>query len=179
MLADITLHDKTFEDFISDEQIQQRVSEITADLEASFGNKRPLFLAVLNGSFMFFSDLMKSYQGECEMSFVKLASYRGMSSTGKVDQLIGLTESLNDRDVVVVEDIVDTGNTLDSLLSAVSQYNPKSVTVCTLLLKPEVYNKNYEISSVGFEIPNEFVVGYGMDYDGLGRNLADIYKVCN
>jgi len=177
LLANVSVRDKTFEPFISSTDIQKRVEEIGQEMNEMYKGTSPVFLAILNGSFMFFSDVMKCVNLPCELSFVKLASYQGMSSTGTVDQLIGLTESLQGRDVIVVEDIVDTGNTLTRILDVVKEKNPASVRVCTLLLKPEVFQNKHPLHFVGFDIPNEFVVGYGMDYDGHGRNLADIYKV--
>ncbi len=173
----ITLHDKTFEPFINQAQIDLAVKEVAQAIYDIQKNNTPLFLGVLNGCFMFMSDLMKHYQGSCELSFVKIASYEGTKSTETITSLIGLNESLQNRDVVIVEDIVDTGNTLEHLIKTVKAKNPKSVSVAALFYKPEAYKKNISIDFVGFEIPNKFIVGYGLDYDGLGRNLPEVYQL--
>lgn len=171
----ITVKDKSFKPYISEEDLLASVEQVAAQINNDYKDLEPLFLGVLNGSFMFFSDLLKSIDLSSKVSFVKLASYEGTSTTGKVSELIGLSESIEGRDVIVVEDIVDTGNTLDKLYELLSKGNPKSIKIATLLYKPSAYKKAHPIDYVGLEIPNKFVLGYGLDYDGLGRNLRSIY----
>lgn len=171
----ITVKDKSFKPYISEEDIQSSVRKVASKINDDYKGKRPIFLGVLNGSFMFFGDLLKSIDLECTVSFVKLASYEGIGSTGKVDELIGLKENIEGRDVILIEDIVDTGNTLIKLHEILSKKNPKSIKIATLLYKPEAYKKHHPIDYVGIEISNAFVLGYGLDYDGLGRNLSSIY----
>jgi hypoxanthine phosphoribosyltransferase len=171
----ITVKDKSFRPYISEEDLRSSVEKVAKQINADYKGSEPLFLGVLNGSFMFFSDLLKLVDLECKVSFVKLASYEGTSTTGKVNELIGLSESIEGRDIIIVEDIVDTGNTLVKLHDILSKGNPKSIKIATLLYKPEAYEKEHPIDYVGLEIPNAFVLGYGLDYDGLGRNLSSIY----
>lgn len=171
----ITVKDKSFKPYISEENLQSSVQNVASQINGDYKNTQPLFLGVLNGSFMFMTDLLKSIDLECTVSFVKLASYEGTSTTGKVNELIGLSESIEGKDVIVVEDIVDTGNTLVKVYDILSKGNPKSVKIATLLYKPAAYKKQYPVDYVGVEIPNAFVLGYGLDYDGLGRNLSSIY----
>lgn len=171
----ITVKDKSFKPYISEENLQVSIKNVANQINKDYKDVEPLFLGVLNGSFMFFSDLLKSIDLECNVSFVKLASYEGTATTGKVSELIGLSESIEGRDVIIVEDIVDTGNTLVKLYDILSKGNPKSIKIATLLYKPEAYKKEHAIDYVGLEIPNAFVLGYGLDYDGLGRNLSSIY----
>jgi len=171
----ITVKDKSFKPFISEEKLQESIKEVAQKINADYHGKQPIFLGVLNGSFMFFADLLKSVDLECTVSFVKLASYEGTETTGKVNELIGLNEDVSDRDIILIEDIVDTGNTLVKLYDILADKNPKSIKIATLLYKPEAYKKEHNIDYVGIEIPNAFVLGYGLDYDGLGRNLSSIY----
>lgn len=171
----IAVKDKSFKPFISEEKLQESIKEIAKKINADYKGKSPIFLGVLNGSFMFFADLLKSIDLECTVSFVKLASYEGTETTGKVDELIGLNEDVSDRDIILIEDIVDTGNTLVKLYDILAVKNPASIKIATLLYKPEAYKKEHDIDYVGIEIPNAFVLGYGLDYDGLGRNLSSIY----
>jgi hypoxanthine phosphoribosyltransferase len=171
----VTIKDKSFKPFISEEDLQDSIKKVAQTINADYHGKTPIFLGVLNGSFMFIGDLLKSVNVECFVSFVKLASYEGTESTGKVNELIGLTEDIENKDIILVEDIVDTGNTLEKLHDILSSKNPKSIKIATLLYKPEAYKKSYNIDYVGLEIPNAFVLGYGLDYDGLGRNLNSIY----
>ena len=171
----VTVKDKSFRPYISDEELQSSVEKVASEINDEYKGSTPLFIGVLNGSFMFFSDLLKSIDLECNISFVKLASYEGTISSGKVNELIGLNEDITGRDVILVEDIVDTGSTLVKLYEILSDKNPKSIKIATLLYKPEAYNKSHKIDFVGKEIPNAFVLGYGLDYDGLGRNLSSIY----
>ena len=176
-MAIIKVHDKSFETYIPEEQIQQRVKEIAASLSNEFAGKRPLFIAILNGSFMFAADLFKQLTIEAELCFIKLSSYKGMQSSGRVITTIGLDDDLFARDVVIVEDIVDTGKTLHNFLPRLIHQQPKSLKMVTLLHKPEATEFPLTLDHVGFSIPNKFVVGYGLDYDGLGRNLKEIYQL--
>lgn len=176
-MQNITLKDKAFAPYITAEQIAKRIAELGAQISADYSGKCPLFLAVLNGSFMFAADLIRSVKGDCTISFVKLASYHGTNSTGEVRELIGLNEDIRGRDVVIVEDIVDTGLTIDKVVQALEKHSPASVKIATLLYKPKAYKGHQKIHYSAIEIPNDFIVGYGLDYDGLGRNLKDIYKI--
>lgn len=174
---EIQVLDKTFVPFIDAEQINQRLKALAVQIEADMNGEVPVFIGVLNGSFMVLSDLVKHYKGACEMSFVKMASYIGTQSSNKVTQLLGLDIDVTDRVVILVEDIVDTGNTLVVLKDIFDQHKPKAVKVFTLCLKPEAYTKSIALDYVGFEIENKFIVGYGMDYDKHGRNLPEIYQI--
>ena len=169
--------DKTFELFISEASIQLEVSRMAEQMNRELGGKDPLFLGILNGAFMFASDLYKQLSFPCQITFLKLASYSGTGSTGKVKQLIGLNLDLKDRVVVVLEDIVDTGITLDTILRQLSGFQPKEVKVATFLHKPAATKTEVKLDYVGIEIPNDFIVGYGLDYDGYGRNLREIYQL--
>ncbi|HYG52542.1 MAG TPA: hypoxanthine phosphoribosyltransferase [Flavobacteriales bacterium] len=173
----VQLHDKKFTQFIPFSEIDNAIGTCAQKINAEYEGKNPVFVAVLNGSFMFAADLLKKITVECEISFVKLASYHGISSTGSVTELIGFTENVEGRHVIILEDIVDTGLTLEKVLAIFSHKNCASVKVATLLLKPEAYKKDQKIDYACMEIPNAFIVGYGLDYDGLGRNLKDIYRV--
>jgi len=173
----VVVHNKTFERYISHTQISERIDEMGAALSEKFKGACPLFISILNGSFIFTADIMRAYDTECEVSFVKFSSYSGTETTGKVKTLIGLDASIENRDVVILEDIVDTGNTLAHFLEILDTYDPKSVTLVSLLTKPEVLKDRINVDIVGFEIPNKFVVGYGLDFDGLARNLKDIYQL--
>ena len=173
----IKLHDKTFDTYLSEEKIQEKVKKIADDLNRDYKNKHPLFIAILNGSFMFAADLFKYLNIEAEICFIKLASYSGMKSSGKVITAIGLDQELFQRDVVIVEDIVDTGKTLNEFLPKLEHQQPKSLKIAALLHKPEAMKFPLTIDYLGFSIPNKFVVGYGLDYDGLGRNLKEIYQL--
>jgi hypoxanthine phosphoribosyltransferase len=176
-MAVIKVHDKTFETYLANEIIQQRVKEIATDINKEYTGKKPLFIAILNGSFMFAADLFKQLTIEAEICFIKLASYKGMKSSGKVITTIGLEEDLFGKDVIIVEDIVDTGKTLHRFLPKLVHQQPKSLKIVTLLHKPEATEYPLILDYVGFSIPNKFVVGYGLDYDGLGRNLREIYQL--
>lgn len=176
-MAVIKVHDKSFETYLSEETIQQRIKEIAAEINREYAGKRPLFIAILNGSFMFASDLFKNLDIEAELCFIKLASYKGMKSSGKVVTSIGLDDDLFGKDVVIVEDIVDTGKTLHNFLPKLQHMQPKSLKIVTLLHKSEATEFPLTLGHVGFDIPNKFVVGYGLDYDGLGRNLKEIYQL--
>ncbi|MES2747030.1 MAG: hypoxanthine phosphoribosyltransferase [Bacteroidota bacterium] len=173
----IHLHDKTFEPFISGEEIDFAIKNMAKQMDDDFFEDTPVFVGVLNGSFMVMSDLMKHYRGMCEVSFVKLASYEGTQSTNAVKQLIGINENLEGKTVVIVEDIVDTGNTIEELKAIFKEKKVKHLKIATLFFKPEAYKKDIKIDYVGIRIPNKFIVGYGLDYDGLGRNLSDVYQL--
>ncbi len=173
----IKVHDKSFETYLSEETIQQRIKEIAAEINKEYAGKRPLFIAILNGSFMFASDLFKNLDIPAELCFIKLASYKGMKSSGKVVTSIGLDDDLFGKEVIIVEDIVDTGKTLHNFLPKLQHMQPKSLKIVTLLHKSEATEFPLTLDHVGFDIPNKFVVGYGLDYDGLGRNLKEIYQL--
>jgi hypoxanthine phosphoribosyltransferase len=172
----IQLGDKTFVPYISEEKIHEAVKRVADELSADMKGKNPLFLVVLNGSFVFAADLVRNFSAPCEVSFVKLASYHGTSS-GEVKELVGLNEDLEGRDVIIVEDIVDSGKTIEHILEQVNSQRPQSVVVASFLFKPEVFKKDFKIQYIGIEIANDFIVGYGLDYNGLGRNLRDIYVI--
>lgn len=173
----VEVGDRTFEILIENEKINERNREIAAQLNDEYKDRCPVFIGVLNGSFLFMADLLKEVTIPCEASFIRVSSYKGTASSGDVKEVFGLTENLQGRDLILVEDIVDTGFTLKHILEKVKALQPASVTVCSLLFKPAaILTTIHELKYVGFEIPNEFVVGYGLDYDGLGRNLKDIYR---
>jgi hypoxanthine phosphoribosyltransferase len=173
----IQIHNKDFEIMLENDMISKRTRLIGIQLNVDYENRCPVFIGVLNGSFLFMADLLKEVDIACEVGFIRVASYHGTESTGQIKEAFGLPEDLKDRDVILVEDIVDTGFTLKYILEKVKAQNPASVTVCSLLFKPAALKEPIEeLKYVGFEIPNEFVVGYGLDYDGLGRNLKDIYR---
>jgi len=176
-MTGVRIHDKDFVDYISSEKIQKRVNELGKELNKDLDGKKPLFLGVLNGCFRFASDLLKSVDTPCEINFLKVSSYSGTQTLGKVSELIGLNTSIQDRHVIIVEDIVDTGNTIDFLLKKLENEKPASIKIATLLYKPEAYHGTHNLDYIGFEIPNLFVVGYGLDYDGYGRNLNAIYQI--
>ena len=176
-MAVIKVHDKSFETYLSDETIQKKVKEMAAAINKDYSGKKPLFIAILNGSFMFAADLFKQLTIEAELCFIKLASYKGMKSSGKVITSIGLEEDLFDKDVIIVEDIVDTGKTLHRFLPKLVHQQPKSLKIATLLHKSDATEYPLVLDYVGFVIPNKFVVGYGLDYNGLGRNLSEIYQL--
>jgi len=171
----VTLKDKTFVPYITSDKILASVKVMAQKINADLTDDMPLFLVVLNGSFMFAADLLKEVTIPCEICFIKLASYHGTSSTGTVTEMIGLTDEIKGRTVVVVEDIVDTGITLEKLVTLLTKKEVKQIKVASFLLKPDSYTKTLKIDYVGMEIPNDFVVGYGLDYDGLGRNMKDIF----
>lgn len=176
-MESITIHDRKFRLYIPSEKIEKAVERLAAKLNHDLMKKEVVFLAVLNGAFMFAADLYKHIQFSSRISFVKLASYQGVESTGQVNQLIGIQEVLKDKCVVVLEDIIDSGNTLEELIRVLKEYHPAEIKVASLLFKPDAFEYTRKIEYVGFKIPNDFVVGYGLDYDGFGRNLKDIYTV--
>ena len=173
----VKIKDKTFRTFIPEDQIAERVKAVAERLNKDLADKNPLFLAVLNGSFIFAADLMRNITIPCEISFVKLASYQGTTSTGVIKEVIGLNEELAGRTVVILEDIVDTGFTIKRMIETLGTRGPESVHVCTLLLKPGKLQVPLNVEYVAMEIPNDFIVGYGLDYDQQGRNLRDIYTL--
>ncbi len=176
-MAIINVHDKSFETYLSEETIQQRVKELADAINEDYSGHRPLFIAILNGSFMFAADLFKYLTIEADICFIKLASYKGMKSSGKVVTSIGLEDDLFDKEVIILEDIVDTGKTLHNFLPKLLHQQPRSLKIAALLHKPEATEYPLTLDYVGFQIPNKFVVGYGLDYDGLGRNLKEIYQL--
>ena len=173
----IKIKDKEFVPFISAEEIDNRLKALGAQISLDFKNDNPIIIGVLNGAFMFLSDLAKYLNISTEISFIKVASYSGTGSTGKVTDLIGLESVLSGRRVIIVEDIIDTGLSMNHLLKTINAKNPKSVSVTTLLYKPDALKYDVAIDYIGFEIENRFVVGYGLDYDGLGRNIPAIYQL--
>lgn len=173
----IQIKDKTFEISIHQEEILKEVSRVADEINRDLAGKNPLFLSVLNGSFMFTADLMKRITIPCEISFVKLASYQGVTSTGTIKEVIGINEDIAGRTVVIVEDIVDTGLTMQRLLETLGTRGPREVRIASLLVKPDKLKVDLNIEYVAMNIPNDFIVGYGLDYDGLGRNYPDIYTV--
>lgn len=177
-LPRVKLYDKTFQLSIPYERLQQAISRVGEQINNDYRDvEKPLFLGVLNGAFMFMAELMKTVELTCEVSFVKLASYSGTSSTGKVQELIGLNGSIEGRHVVIVEDIVDTGESMEHLLATLAELKPASVAIATLLFKPSKFQKSYEVKYRAMDIPNDFIVGFGLDYDELGRNYKDIYSI--
>jgi hypoxanthine phosphoribosyltransferase len=173
----VTVHDKVFKPFIDKATIERRVAELGKQIDSDYQGKRPLFLAILNGSFIFAADLFRCITIDAEISFIKLASYKGTTSTGNVVTAIGMEETLHHRHVVLLEDIIDTGKTLSSFLPEILSRQPASLKVATFLTKPEALQYDIRADYVGFEVPNKFVLGYGLDYDGLGRNLPELYEL--
>ena len=173
----IQIKDKRFKTFISEKKILKEVERVAADINRDLAGCNPLFLSVLNGSFMFTADLMKCLSIPCELSFVKLASYEGTSSSGKMKELVGLNEDITGRTVVIVEDIVDTGFTMQHLIEMLKARNPERILIATLLVKPDKLKVDLNIDYIAMNIPNDFIVGYGLDYDGLELNYRDIYTV--
>lgn len=176
-MATVQVHDKTFETFLSEEVISKKVKELAEAINRDYAGERPLFIAILNGSFMFAADLFRHLDIQAELCFIKLASYKGMKSSGKVVTSIGLEEDLFGKHVIIVEDIVDTGKTLHNFLPKLIHQQPKSLKIAALLHKSAATKYQLDLGYVGFDIPDKFVVGYGLDYDGLGRNLKEIYQV--
>ena len=173
----IQVHDKQFEPYLAASTISERIRSLAAQLSADYSGKKPLFIAILNGSFMFASDLFKELTIDAEICFIKLASYKGTKSTGHVITAIGMDMDIFGREVVILEDIVDTGKTLSEFLPQLKHQQPASMKIVALLHKPEATVFPIKIDYLGFSIPNKFVVGYGLDYDGLGRNIREIYKL--
>jgi hypoxanthine phosphoribosyltransferase len=175
----INVLDKSFEEFIRKDEIDSEIASLANQINTDYEGKEVIFIAVLNGAFMFASDLMKKIDLVSEISFVKMSSYQGINSTGKVEELIGLNTDVDGKEVVLIEDIVDTGITIDRIIKLISNHNPASVRICTLLYKPNAFTGVNKPHYVGFSIPNAFVVGYGLDYNEKGRNLDAIYQIKN
>lgn len=173
----IKINDKTFEPYVSAEELNQIAERMASEVYQDLQESRPIFIAVLNGSFMFAADFLRHYKGECEISFVKMASYKGTQSTGKIHQLIGLSTPVEGRDVVILEDIIDTGNTLEEIYRLFENQKVKSFRIATLFFKPDAYKKDLKIDYVGKPIPNRFIVGYGLDFDEIARNLPQVYQL--
>lgn len=173
----IKIKDKDFAVFISEQEIQQAIKSLAAKMNEELKGKCPLFVGVLNGSFMFVSDLLKNIETECEVSFIKVSSYSGTTTSGNVKKLIGFNEQIKGRTIVVCEDIIDSGITMETIVAELKGYEPADVKLATMLFKPGSFTKNYKIDYVALEIPDDFIVGYGLDYDGFGRNFRDIYKI--
>ena len=178
MMKKVTIKDKTFGVSMPEAQIKERVKELAQQISKDMEGKTPLFLAVLNGAFIFAADLMREMTIPCEISFVKLASYQGTTSTGTIKEVIGINEDLTGRTVVIVEDIVESGLTIKRMMEQIGTRNPASVQVCTLFFKPEKLKEDLTLDYVAFSIPNDFIVGYGLDYDQQGRQLRDVYSLC-
>ena len=176
-MASIRVHDKLFDPFLTSEEIQARVSYMADQLNTDYADKKPLFIAILNGSFIFASDLFKKLHIDAEICFIKLVSYRGSKSTGQVVTAIGLDNEIFGRDVVIIEDIVDTGKTLTEFLPQLHHQQPASLRIVALLHKADATAFPVPIDYLGFTIPDKFVIGYGLDYNGLGRNIPAIYKL--
>ena len=171
------MHDKEFEPYLSEEEIKNKIQEMANSINRDYAGKRPLFIAILNGSFMFAADLFKAVTIDAEICFIKLASYKGTKSSGQVITAIGLDTDLIDRHVIILEDIVDTGKTLSEFLPQLQHHHPASLKIAALLHKPEATVYPIKVDYLGFSIPNKFVLGYGLDYDGLGRNIKEIYQL--
>jgi hypoxanthine phosphoribosyltransferase len=176
-MSSIKVHDKEFISYISSQEIEEQVSRVAAEINRDYQGRKPLFIAILNGAFIFAADLFKSITLEAEICFIKLASYKGVKSTGKVITAIGLDVDLYHREVIIVEDIVDTGKTLAQFLPQLEHHHPASLKIASLLHKPDAMIHPIKIDYLGFTIPNKFVIGYGLDYDGLGRNIRGIYQL--
>lgn len=176
-MSSIQVKDKQFHSYLSNEKIIARISELASKINSDYQGKEPLFIAILNGSFMFAAHLFERINMPSQITFVKVASYSGTSSTGKVTSLIGLDVPIVHRDIIIIEDIVDTGNTMNELLKQLNEHQPSSIKIASLIQKPDALQHPLTVDYVGFSIPNDFIVGFGLDYDGYGRNLPDIYQV--
>ena len=175
----IELLDKKFELLITSGHIQNAISEIADRMNNDLKGKDIIFISILNGAFMFTADLCKKLNLNCQISFVKIASYKGTSTTGKVNKLIGINEDLRNKTVIILEDIVDTGITIENIVNQLYEYEPNEIKIATLFFKSESYQKNIKIDYIGIKIPDKFIVGYGLDYEGYGRNLEDVYTIIN
>jgi hypoxanthine phosphoribosyltransferase len=176
-MASLKVHDKEFVPYINANEIGEEVARVAAEINRDYEGKNPLFIAILNGAFIFAADLFKQINVEAEICFIKLASYKGVKSTGKVITAIGLDTEIYNRDVIIVEDIVDTGKTLSQFLPTLEHQHPASLKIAALLHKPSATVHEIKIDYLGFTIPDKFVLGYGLDYDGLGRNIKEIYQL--
>jgi hypoxanthine phosphoribosyltransferase len=173
----VKINGKTFQTSIAEAEIKRRVKALAQQISKDMEGKNPLFLGVLNGAFIFAADLLREMTIPCEISFVKLASYQGTISTGKVKEVLGINEDLSGRTVIILEDIVDTGQTMKQMIEALGTRNPASVHICSLFLKPDKLKEELTLDYVAFRIPDDFILGYGLDYDGQGRELKDIYTI--
>lgn len=173
----VKVKDKEFELFLSQETIEKAIADVAEKINKDLDGKNPLFICVLNGSFMYASELMKRVNIPSEVSFVKMSSYKGTASTGKIKEVYGLEEDIKGRTIVIIEDIVDTGHTIVQMLDQLACDEPKEILVSAMLLKPAALKHSVKLDYIALEIPNDFIVGYGLDYDGYGRNLPDIYKI--
>lgn len=173
----ITINNKKFVKSLPNEEIQKHITKVAKQINEEWKGERPIFLCVLNGAFVFAADLVRKVKLDCDIAFVKLASYSGLSSTGHIREIMGLNIDVTNRVVIIVEDIVETGLTMSHMIETLKAQNPKAVRVATLLTKPDRLKVKVPLNYVAFEIPNDFIVGYGLDYDGLGRNLPDIYTL--
>ncbi|MCM1042464.1 MAG: hypoxanthine phosphoribosyltransferase [Bacteroides sp.] len=173
----IRIKDKDFKPYLPARELDRIIGELAEKINRDYAGRSPLLLPVLNGAFIFAADLVKKIKLPCRISLVKMSSYSGLESTNKVQDLIGLQEDISGQDVIIIEDIVDTGVTMAHMLDMLKEKNPKSVAICSLFFKPEKFTKDYPVQYIGKSIPNDFVVGYGFDYDGFGRNLPDIYSI--
>ena len=173
----IKINDRSFRVSITETEIKNRIKSLAADISADMEGKNPLFLAVLNGAFIFAADLMREMTIPCEISFVKLASYQGTTSTGKIQEVFGINEDLTGRAVIIVEDIVESGQTMKNMIESLGTRNPASVQICTLFFKPDKLKEELTLDYVAFRIPDDFIVGYGLDYNQAGRGLKDVYSI--
>ena len=173
----VKINDRSFRVSITETEIKNRIKSLAAEISADMEGKNPLFLAVLNGSFIFAADLMREMTIPCEISFVKLASYQGTTSTGKIQEVIGINENLTGRTVIIVEEIVESGQTMKRMIESLGTRNPASVQICTLFFKPDKLKEDLTLDYVAFRIPDDFIVGYGLDYDQAGRGLKDVYSI--
>ncbi|MEE4215477.1 MAG: hypoxanthine phosphoribosyltransferase [Bacteroidales bacterium] len=173
----LKIRDKIFEVYLEEKEILAKVSELAQKIENDYSGKEILFISILNGSFVFTADLLRNIDMNVKLSFMKLTSYEGLASTGNVRRLIGVNEDIKNKTVIILEDIIDTGKTLDGIIEDLYDKGAKEIRVAALLLKPAAYSGSYKIDYLGFEIPNDFVIGYGLDWDGLGRNLRSIYRI--
>jgi hypoxanthine phosphoribosyltransferase len=178
-MKEIRVLDKKFREFIPERDIKKRIVKIADEINKVFAGKEVFFLGILNGAFLFAADLIRNIDLKARISFVKLASYEGTDSSGRIKELIGWNEDIRNKYVIVIEDIVDTGNTLERIVDELVIRKPSEIKIATLLLKPDAYKKDITIDYIGFKIPNDFVIGYGLDYNGYGRNLPSIYMLYN
>lgn len=176
-MSSVTIKDKTFKTFIPEEEILKRVKDVADRINQDMADKNPLMIAVLNGAFVFAADLMRMITIPCEISFVKLASYEGTTSTGKITEVLGINEDISGRTIIIVEDIVDTGLTMKRMIETLGTRHPESIHICALLVKPDKLQVDLDIEYAAMKIPNDFILGYGLDYDQQGRNLRDIYSL--
>ena len=177
-MSTIKLHDKVFKTYITKDKIAKYVQYLAEIIAKDLGeNETPIFIGILNGSFMFAADFVREYPHNCRITFVKLASYNGINSSGKIKHLVGLNEDLEGKTVIILEDIIDTGNTLEEIYRIFKDKKVKKLKIATLFFKPDVFRKSLPIDYIGLSIDDKFIVGYGLDYDGLGRSLSDIYQL--